>query len=329
MPFKVKRGLALEGGGILGIAHVGVLRKFKAWDVYQHFTHFAGASAGAIIAGVCACKASVAFIENTLRTADFASFQDDDWGFIRDSYRLLRQHGWYKGDELERWYGSVLAKLTGNANITFKQAHERYGTYLVITATEVFEDGLEIVPLDYRTFPDMPLKRAVRISAGIPVVFRSIFMKDSRGWKHEYVDGGTLYNYPIGLLDKELSPDEVIGIKLNTDADMTTLHTTNKKASKLTRKPPSSFLNYLQAILFGLRAQALQIHIKENDWARTIPVCVGNLKSTNFDLSKKKKIWLLQQGEEGTEAHKALLVAVVSDEHGAQAFGSGLASAAR
>ncbi len=305
-----KRGLALEGGGVLGVAHVGVLRKFEAWGVFDQFTHFAGASAGAIVAGVLACRASASFVERTLSAVDFASFKDDDWGILRDTYRLVTKHGWYKGKALEAWYGGVLAKLTGNKNITLKQVHERYGTYLVLTVTEVFDNGLETVTMDHNTFPDLPLKHAVRMSAGIPIMFRSIFLKDGKGVEHEYVDGGVLYNYPIGLLDKVLKPEEVVGIKLVAGSATHAVHNQNKRCTtKLNRVPPKSLMHFFESLVMGLRSQALHVHVKSGDWARTICVGVGELKSTDFELSRKKQGFLLAQGEQAAEKYKHFVVA--------------------
>ena len=70
------KGIVFEGGGIAGIAHVGVLIKLQEWGLFNQITHFAGASAGAIIAGMLACKASLPYIEKKLSELDFKKFKD-------------------------------------------------------------------------------------------------------------------------------------------------------------------------------------------------------------------------------------------------------------
>ncbi len=212
----------------------------------------------------------------------------------------------------------MLEKLTGSADITLAEVHKRYHTYLVLTVTEVFDNGLETVAIDHKTFPDLPLKRAVRMSAGIPVMFRSVFLKDAQGRKHEYVDGGVLYNYPIGLLDKVLSPEEVVGIKLVAGSPTHAVHNQNKRClTKLNRVPPKSLMHFFESLVMGLRSQALHVHVKSQDWARTICVSVGDLKSTDFELSRKKQGFLIAQGEKAALKYKHLLfLAGESDDEG-------------
>ena len=72
-------GLALSGGGLRGIAHIGVLKGLKEYNLYP--SYISGSSAGAVIAALYAYGYSPAEMENMA--------MDINGGYIDPDYICL------------------------------------------------------------------------------------------------------------------------------------------------------------------------------------------------------------------------------------------------
>ncbi len=287
-----KRGLVFEGGGTTGIAHLGVLQKLHEWNVLDNFTHFAGSSVGSIVACALGCGASIDFIEKSLKTVDFNKLEDDSCGVVRDMYRLIKNYGFCKGDALEKWFGNILNELTGSCDITFKMAYEKYGKYVCITGTDTRKSGMHTVYMDYISKPNMMIRKAVRISYGIPLFYKAVFEESCDGIEHIFTDGGILDNLPFGVLDKHLDIDQVIGISLNK---------TKQNAEKIDKESIKNIFEYIKITIDGLRSQAMKVHVKKMDWARTIKIDTLNYSATDFDITDNDKIILIIQGQKAAQ----------------------------
>jgi len=67
---------------MLGVAYVGAIRALSERGYLANLKHFAGTSAGSIVAGALACKVSVTYIANLMQNVDFNEFLDDSWGIV-------------------------------------------------------------------------------------------------------------------------------------------------------------------------------------------------------------------------------------------------------
>ncbi|GJD11536.1 Uncharacterized protein Gasu2_56700 [Galdieria sulphuraria] len=161
--------LAFSGGGVLGNAYVGALSVLEQHGLdYSKITKLAGTSAGALTAAALAV------------------------GHNADSCNcILRKTGFKELFFPE--YSSVLAEKTGNPDITLKQLYEEYGKELVCVATEL--DTLRERKFRYQTDPDLPVRRAVRMSSSVPIILEPV---EYNG--HLYVDGGLTNNFPVDEL---------------------------------------------------------------------------------------------------------------------------------
>lgn len=299
---NVIKGLIFEGGGAAGIAHVGSLEVFEEHGLLDSVEYVVGSSAGAMIGGALACGANAAFLRRVLFKTQFKQFRDDSPGYFRDIYRMFFKYGWYKGDELEKWYCQTLCELNVSPDITFKQVYEQFGKFLVITVTDV-NTGKTIYH-NHENSPDMKIVVAVRRSASLPLFFQTDSETQmtkilERGKvvekeiEHYFTDGGLLANYPIDHLDDRLSPSEVVGFKLMTSSELYEIHNPHISANA---SPPSNIVEYILMLFSILRNQALQIHVKDSDWKRTVKVDVGTISSTDFDLTDTDKNFLVDQG---------------------------------
>ncbi len=173
-----KVGIVLSGGGIRGIAHLGVLKAFKNAGVT--FSHISGTSAGSIVG------------------AFYAAGIDPEEGlniFIKS--KLLRF--------LRPAMGMGLVNMEYTSNLLKEyfpeDQFEKLQIPLSVAATN-FTDG----KLEY--FNKGPLIRAIQASSCIPGIFKPITIDDKM-----YVDGGILNNFPIEPLLTDC--DFIIGSSCN------------------------------------------------------------------------------------------------------------------
>lgn len=299
------RGLVLEGGGTLGIAHLGSLEVLESEGILKEIKYYEGVSAGAIIATGLACGASIEFMREEMMRVDFSKFLDDSYGFVRDIARMLKSFGWYKGEVIEEWCGDLINKLTGNRNCTFKELYDKTGNFLELNAVNI--NIGKTVYFNHMTRPDLMLKKAIRYSLSIPFFYKCEYERINKNNPDEiidnneviendddimdvyYIDGGVLDNLPFHRLDKMLKKDEIIGQKFITTNDI--------KSPYINDKAPNDLIEFTKRLMDILRNQALKIHVKEDDWKRTIKIDVGDMSSTNFDLDNETKMTLLQKGK--------------------------------
>jgi NTE family protein len=199
---------AAEGGGVCGIAYAGAIRAMEEADLLKDLKNFAGTSAGAIVATALACGATSEYIEKKLGTVDFNDFLDNSWGILRDIYRLWTKHGWNRGDTFLKWMEEIMSDLTGNPNITIEEVYKRYGSTIVLVA---WNNSMRCpIYFTRKTYPNMAVKDAVRMSMSVPLLFKSCWLTID-GKQCEIVDGGIGHNYPLTVFDFEeyCSPEAV------------------------------------------------------------------------------------------------------------------------
>ncbi len=172
-------GLVLSGGGVRGVAHIGVLKALEEHGIFP--THIAGTSAGAIVGALYANGNTWQEILDFFRTVPIFrinKFAMNKPGFIDteklyDSFRIL-----LKDDDF-----SVL-KLP-----------------LYITATNILDGSLKV-------FTQGELIRPILASASFPGVFTPIKIGEEY-----FVDGGTLNNFPVDLIATQC--EKIIGVYVN------------------------------------------------------------------------------------------------------------------
>jgi len=139
------QNLVFEGGGVKGIAYVGAMEVLKEKGILAGIKRVGGTSAGAINAILVALGYTNKEQLTILKKLDFNNFMDDSWGIVRDSERLIKDFGWYKGDFFHEWISDLIKRKLKNSNATFTDLHEAglpdlylYGTNLSTRFGEVF-----------------------------------------------------------------------------------------------------------------------------------------------------------------------------------------------
>lgn len=174
-----KIGIVLSGGGIRGIAHLGVLKAFINTGI--QFSHISGTSAGSIVgafyaAGIDPEEGLNIFIKTKLLR------------FVRPALGNL---------------GLMNIEHTADLLKTYfpQDKIEDLKIPLTIAATNFSEGNLVY-------FNKGPLIRAIQASCCIPGIFKPIIINEQM-----YVDGGVLNNFPVEPLLKDC--DFIIGSSCN------------------------------------------------------------------------------------------------------------------
>ena len=121
---KPIRNLVLEGGGIKGIAYIGVTDVLSQNGTLKDIKRIAGTSAGAINAMLMCVGYNVKEMSDVMWNMDFNDLADDDFGIFRDTNRFMTQFGWHKGDYFLKWAEEMIGQKTGNPHLTFAELHK-------------------------------------------------------------------------------------------------------------------------------------------------------------------------------------------------------------
>ncbi|HEY88789.1 MAG TPA: patatin-like phospholipase family protein [Thermoflexia bacterium] len=176
---KPKIGLALSGGGVRGLAHIGVLQLLEESKI--SIAYLAGTSMGGIIAGLYAAGISAPELRER--------------GLHTNILELLRPAPHHYGLLGHQKIREFLIKLLGSADITFSDLQ----IPVTVMATDV-ETG-ELIALN-----NGPLIPALLATSSFPFVFGPVRHCDR--W---LVDGGILNNYPIDIV-RQMGAERVIGV---------------------------------------------------------------------------------------------------------------------
>jgi NTE family protein len=173
-------GLVLSGGGMRGVAHVGV---FKALEEHHiNITHIAGTSAGAIVGALYAAGHSWSTILKFFKEVPIFEYQRYAYkkpGFIDTS----------------KFYKNLLPFFIEDDFKSLKKQLYIPTTNLVGGNEVVFNSGELIKP--------------ILASAAFPGLFTPIIIDDE-----PYVDGGVLNNFPVEHIKNKC--DKTIGVYVNS-----------------------------------------------------------------------------------------------------------------
>lgn len=313
-PYK---NLALEGGGIRGLAYSGALKVLEEKGVIKNIERVAGTSAGAITAVMIALDYSSYEIDSVFKSLKIQQFNDgkDIFGKI---YRMKNEYGIFKGEKFEKWIGTLIQNKTGNTDLTFRKLHELHNTNnrfkdLYCTGTNISKQRLQIFSWEHT--PDMQIKTAVHISMCIPVYYKPVALdtawnkvsvKKNKNYYELYVDGGMLCNYPINMFDtcrtgsNPLLCEDVkynaqtLGLKLESAEQIEQFNNNNTDVApyKIT-----SVNEYIMALI-NLMTETLNRKTPglRNEKGRTIYISYGNIFGKPGKISAKTKKFLYDNG---------------------------------
>jgi NTE family protein len=139
---------------------------------------------------------------------------------FREMFSFNECGGFYTGGAFLSWFRGKLQAKGVDPDMTWAQFAAKTGSDVSVVSSDVTER--EMVILNERTAPQVPVALAVRMSMSIPFVWREMMWQASWGTyrgrdktNHIFVDGGVLSNFPLELVAE--STPTIIEIMGNTD----------------------------------------------------------------------------------------------------------------
>lgn len=193
MDQRVDGCIAFQGGGALGIAHLG------AWRVLAdrfRIVGVSGTSAGSIVAALCGAGYSPDHAIDVFKALEWPKFVKPQ--IMRGL--MGNRDGWTTTEQFYRWMQTRLknqGQNTGGSS-SFAALFARTNIYLAITASDLNEQtGIPVVFDNRPVEADTDVAFAVRASIAIPGYFVPVPRLDR---SQMLVDGGLLLNLPAKLL---------------------------------------------------------------------------------------------------------------------------------
>lgn len=209
---RPKIGVALEGGGAMGLAHIGVLRWFEEHHIPVDYV--AGTSMGGLVGGFYATGMSPEEMQELIEGLDWREILGDRTPYADLSYRRKQDQRAYPNSLIFglRHGLSAPAGLIAGHQIGLLIDRVTLPYYGISS----FDDmpvpfrcvATDLVSGQSHVFKDGPLGIALRSTMSIPGAFSPV-----REGKAVYVDGGLLDNLPTDVVRK-MGAEIVIAVHL-------------------------------------------------------------------------------------------------------------------
>ncbi|MGL4736538.1 MAG: patatin-like phospholipase family protein [Cellulosilyticaceae bacterium] len=197
-------------------------------------------------------------------------------------YRLVTKYGWYSSAYFYEWIKLQIASQFDVSKkappYTFEdfrnpEIHKGKRPFkeLYIVGTDI-SNHIESV-FSYETTPQFEVAQAVRISMSIPLYFESVkFDEEAKELSENnlFVDGGLLWNYPIGLFDREGKIARTLGGILISGREP---------------DPIKNLVDFIGSVISAATGVQKRVYrSKPEDMARSIPIYTGKVSALNFDI---------------------------------------------
>jgi NTE family protein len=282
---RLRIGVALEGGGALGLAHIGVLQWFEEHHIPVDYV--AGTSMGGLVGGFYATGMSPADVKKLIEGVDWNEVLSDATPFEDLSYRR-------KEDQRAYPNAFVLGLKNGLSLPSGLNSGHQIGLLIDRITMPYYQlESFDALPTPFRCvatdlvsgkeviFEQGPLAEALRATMSIPGAFTPVFDKD-----RVLVDGGLVNNLPTDVV-KQMGADIVIAVHLETQP--------------VEAKDIKSLFSVLDQSVHVVIAETELRGLAHADAVVTVPL--GQYGLTDY----KKHDPIMQKGYEGA-AEKSLLL---------------------
>ncbi len=289
---RQKIGLVLEGGGALGLAHIGVLQ----W-LYQHHVPVdlvAGTSMGGLVGGFYATGRTPDQIQQLIENVDWDQALSGQLPFRDLSYRRKEdavqfptriEFGLRKGIQLPAGFnaGQQVSFILDHVTLPYSEikSFNDLPTPFACVATEL-NTGKQHV------FHDGSMSLALRATMSLPGIFTPV-----RSGNNLYADGGLLNNLPVDVA-QNMGAQLTVAVYLQT-------------ASFNAQQPLSTFSVLGQSLSVMIAANELK-SIQMADVLVTVPL----EKYTALDYDKAAEI--IGLGYKAAESKSAILSKLAIDD---------------
>ena len=207
-------GLVLEGGGALGLAHVGVIQ----WLEEHHIpvSYIAGTSMGGLVGGLYATGRNAQQVLEVVDTINWNQVMSGQTPFNDLSFRRKQdareypstlEFGLRKGLQMPAGFnsGQEVSLILDRIALPYSQIQSFNDLPIPFACV-----ATDLVTSEEHVFRSGPLDVALRSTMSLPGIFTPVSVDG-----HIYVDGGLMNNIPVSVA-KSMGADIVLGIHLQT-----------------------------------------------------------------------------------------------------------------
>lgn len=213
--YAQKVGLVLSGGGVRGLAHIGVIKALEENNIPVDYV--SGTSAGALVGSMYAIGMTPKQMEGMVTNDKFADWASGKRDEDLDYYFLKNQNdaSWVRFklslDSLFQF--TFINSIINSADIDFNLMEQMSAP--IAKAGYDFDNLLvpfrcvaaDIVAKEPVVLSHGDLAQAVRASMAFPVYFNPVITDG----KIMY-DGGIYNNFPVDVMQKDFNPDVIVGV---------------------------------------------------------------------------------------------------------------------
>jgi NTE family protein len=205
-------GLVLQGGGALGLAHVGVI----AWLEEHHIpvNYVAGTSMGGLVGGVYATGRNAAEVREVVKSINWDQVMSGQTPFDDLSFRRKEDHrdypnslefGLRKGLQFPEGFnsGQQVSLILDQVALPYSEIQSFNDLPIPFACV-----ATDLVTGKPRVFRSGSLSLALRSTMSLPGIFTPVRTKDAI-----YADGGLLENIPIDVA-KQMGAGVTLGVHL-------------------------------------------------------------------------------------------------------------------
>jgi predicted acylesterase/phospholipase RssA len=272
--------IALSGGGMKGISHIGALEVLKERGLLRRVKEYVGTSAGALISFAMCIGYTLSEMHTLCIALDFSLTQNIEPDNI---FKCMETYGFDDGINTEKLL-LVLLKAKGiPASITFEELAKRLPEAPSLRVYAVKLQTYTIEEFSLEKTPRVEVKWAVRASMAIPIYFTP--MKDLSS-NDIYVDGGLIAHFPFHhLTDEERA--ETLGIAFKRGE---------------VGSDPANLGQYLLRLYYSVYSHQ-NLQLLETWGHRIIEIDCGNFPSLHFGAEPDDKCALIESGAEATRKY--------------------------
>jgi len=235
-----------------------------------------------------------------------------DTPFYPTLFSLVECGGVFAGTAFLSWLEEKLAAKGVAATDTLAAVFANKQVDLSMVASDTTD--MEMLVLNHRTAPAVPIAWAVRMSMSIPMVWREVVWQDSWGTymgraktDHIVVDGGVLSNFPIRLIAE--SVPEIMGdTDPNAALNLGLLLDETLAVAGTNPGPPPMPLEEIRVVQRVSRLVDTMMGAQDNDEIRqhAAEICrlpVKGYGTTEFNMSDARLSALVDAGRNAMAAH--------------------------
>ncbi|KMN36460.1 hypothetical protein VI26_06320 [Chromobacterium sp. LK1] len=331
--------LALSGGGVWGIAYLGMLEELERAGALAQIQRVVGASAGAISSMLISFRLSAAKTQELSDSLDYSKIPqkvaDPATPQLQAAHkafqaqlalephaknisledficllRLFNKKGWYSSDYFYHWLKGVVASQFKDGRPDKKYTFADFAKPALHKNDQPFRQ-LHVIGCDANTHqarifsaeltPDVEVAEAVRISMSIPFFFEAQNFSYPGQPAGVFVDGGTIWNYPINFFDDKYPAKP----KQGEDKEEEKTFGARFDAPLGKPSPDANLIQHIQNIAQSAwQAQNLNYQYSPRDQARSINIPTEGVLATDFNIKTgdDKYQRLFQAGAAATRA---------------------------